>query len=201
MADYWPKAEGEDLWCSMATIIGHTALSERTVFRALSELKAKDFIVQTQASSQYRSPRYTPVIPQGCHTVTPGPATQSPPEVSDWHPTLDRTPYLNPYPASPMAAPARRAAPTSSSPTKKRMTRTEDIALWHEILETQHADCSKAELIEIYDHWNTRYNWPGCFARDMRDKGNLDGFLGGAGIDLGLYDEPAEADDPWATSA
>jgi hypothetical protein len=213
MADYIPKPEApeEDLFCTLATIAGHTGLSERTIIRATNEIVAKGYAVQTSPKSQYRSPRYRPLVPavqedQTCQPVMSGGDNVSGPEVTDWQVTLDVTPDMNPNSPSSQAtmpAPARRAAPPAASPTKKskpsKQAKADDRAIWMTLMLDRY-DEDEADLPALYELWLTKYRTPGAYALGIDRQGTLDGFLGERGLDLGMYDDDeAEDDDPWAT--
>jgi len=204
-------------WPAHSTLAKYANVDERNVRRAIDKLiELGELAVAVQSGglpempSHKRPNRYNVLIrcPEECdrstkHRVESTGGDSAPWGRADTPPggraAAPPKPSFEPSPESP-SAPTRSAAPTASTPKQKKMTRAEDRAIWDETLDIRNEDYTPDEASEIYAHWCTRYSWPGCFARDMAWKGNLDGFLGGAGIELGCYDEDEADDDPWATS-
>lgn len=64
VADYWSEKRADaTVWCAVSTLTRQSRLSRASVFKFLGELRAKGWLLQVEAGTPTKSPRYRPLIP------------------------------------------------------------------------------------------------------------------------------------------
>jgi biotin operon repressor len=191
MADYWPKDDGTNLWCSVETIMSQAGMSRSTVYRSLAALQDAGWLVQTEAARGNRSPRYAPILPvEGSQSDTPAVSSRHP--SGSQHDTRHETNSRqnsgmgssDPWAAAPRPtnAPSTERKP---GPVLPRDQRTRDrMQADYTRLRALCLEVGEERPLHVY--W-TLYNehnakHPDSFMRELVESGQWDGFVGRYGI-------------------
>jgi hypothetical protein len=190
MADYWPKEDGDDLWCSVDTIVSQSGLSRATTYRALASLQTDGWLRQTEPARGNRSPRYAPTLPEGSHHETPEVAQGDPQQSHretrhETHSTQNSGRGSDdPWATAPRAAGKPAAVEKAIPPKTPEQRRIDRMQADYQRLRAICREIGQDAPINVY--WTLKHEHqvlhPDSFLRDLVMTGQWDGFVGRHGI-------------------